>query len=197
MDIPFIVQLAKIVGVVLALIIICSIVSLFFKRYRKIGVWILSIIFAGSITTIGYFYCPRHFEKNYLSSQSEINPLFFRQYADSLDFYIGSIGTCEEISDPRFYDNFNSITPENALKIGSLLVNDQIGKYDFSHADSIINLALEKKLRIRGHTLVWGKASWLYKSPDLNSYLDNFPENERGKILWDITKTHITTVLNH
>ena len=47
-------------------------------------------------------------------------------------------------------------------------------------------MALEKKLRIRGHTLVWGKASWMYKSPDLN-----------GKLLWDVTKAHITKVLNH
>jgi endo-1,4-beta-xylanase len=137
------------------------------------------------------------YDKNYMKNYPVSDEIFFRNYADSLNFYIGSIGNTSTIPLKEFYNNFNSITLENELKIGSLLKNIETREYDFSIADSIVNLALKERLRIRGHTLVWGKASDMYKSPDLDAYLKKFPINERSKILWSIVEDHLTTVLNH
>jgi endo-1,4-beta-xylanase len=52
-------------------------------------------------------------------------------------------------------------------------------------------------MRVRGHTLVWGKLSDRFKSPDLTTYLEDYPSEERGKVLQVIVDNHITTVLNH
>jgi endo-1,4-beta-xylanase len=136
------------------------------------------------------------FEKTYLKRDTDTNVAFFRQYADSIGFYIGSIGNVNTIANPKFHRNFNSITLENELKHGSLLVKNVIGKYDFSRADSIIDVALSQKLRVRGHVLVWGKESDKFKSPDLDAYLKHFPRQERSKLLWGIVENHVRTVMS-
>jgi endo-1,4-beta-xylanase len=150
------------------------------------------LIIAGS-----YIFIPRHFKRNYLQKSSEWKGLSFRKYADSLHFYIGAIPSGKPVTDPLFYDNFNSMTPERALKMGPLLKKLKIGDYDFSHADTLVNQALEKKMRVRGHTLVWGKQADMFKSPDLRTWLENYPEKERSIILKKTIEDHITTVLNH
>jgi endo-1,4-beta-xylanase len=50
---------------------------------------------------------------------------------------------------------------------------------------------------VRGHTLIWGKASDLLKSPDLDKYLRGPPLADRSRILRDLVHQHITTVLTH
>ena len=40
-----------------------------------------------------------------------------------------------------------------------LLVDGKIGEYDFTEADAIVDYAISKGVRVRGHTLVWGKFS--------------------------------------
>ncbi len=51
--------------------------------------------------------------------------------------------------------DFNALTPENAMKWGSLAHN--VGQYDFSAADAIADFAGVTGARLRGHTLIWGR----------------------------------------
>ena len=178
-------------------LIIVSIILIFVRRYRKLGIWMLVTLVSLIILTAVYIYFPRHFKRNYLQKDHEWSGLTFRKYADSLHFYIGAIPGETPLSDPVFSENFNSVTPENALKMGPLLKDFKVGEYDFSQADLIVNQAMERKLRVRGHTLVWGKQSDMFKSPDLRAWLEKYPEKERSSMLQKAIDNHITTVLNH
>lgn len=189
--------LLKLIAVIITTLIGCSIILIIIKRYRKTGLSILGIVFLILTITGLYIFTPRHYQRKYLQKSSEWIGLAFRKYADSLHFYIGAIPPVTSISDPLFSDNFNSVTPENLLKMGPLLKDLRIGEYDFSHADTLVNLALEKNIRVRGHTLVWGKQSDMFKSPDLKAWLENYPEQERSSILQKTVENHITIVLNH
>jgi endo-1,4-beta-xylanase len=184
-------------GALIIALIIGSIVLIFIRRYRKTGIWMLCTLVSLIILTAVYVYFPRHFKRNYLQKEHEWSGLAFRRYADSLNFYIGAIPAGISLSDPRFSENFNSVTPENALKMGPLLKDFKVGEYDFSQADMLVNQALEKNLRVRGHTLVWGKQADMFKSPDLRYWLENFPEGERSSILQKAIENHIITVLDH
>ena len=50
---------------------------------------------------------------------------------------------------------FNSISPENALKWQSLHPREGSEGYDFEAADRYVQFGLENKMHIVGHTLVW------------------------------------------
>lgn len=58
--------------------------------------------------------------------------------------------------------HFNSLTPENAMKMGP--IHPKEGEYYWRDADSIIAFAQRHKLKVRGHTLVWHNQtpSWLF-----------------------------------
>jgi endo-1,4-beta-xylanase len=62
--------------------------------------------------------------------------------------------------------HFNSVTTENALKMGP--VHPEAGRYDFAGADSIAAFAHRHGLGFRGHTLVWHKqaADWMFRAAD-------------------------------
>ncbi len=181
----------------LILVLIISLVLMFWKRFRKTGVRsFFSVFFLLLILSLFHF-IPRHFKRDYLSKSAGLSQISFRSYADSLHFYIGSVGNVEAITNPKFYNNFNSVTPENELKMGALFKNSEIGEYDFSHADSIVNSALSRNIRVRGHALVWGKLSGVFKRPDLDHYLKDFPIEERSNALWNLMRNYITTLLKH
>jgi endo-1,4-beta-xylanase len=65
---------------------------------------------------------------------------------------------------------FNSITPENDLKIGP--VHPTEDRYNFQNADAIIGFAQRNNIRVRGHNLVWHFESqtpkWIFKDKDGN-----------------------------
>jgi endo-1,4-beta-xylanase len=50
--------------------------------------------------------------------------------------------------------DFDSMTPENELKI--LLVEPELGQFNFSKPDAMVALAVRNHKQIRGHTLVFG-----------------------------------------
>jgi len=187
----------KLLAAVISAVIIGSVILMFIKKYRKIGISLLGVLLGILIIAAVYVYHPRHYDRDYLEKYTGWNQLTLRGYADSLHFYIGAIPGGISVTDPLFYENLNSVTPENDLKMGTLLKDLKNGAYDFSQADMLVDQALEKHLRIRGHTLVWGKLSDRFRSPDLMAYLENYPEQERGKILQAVIDNHITTVLNH
>jgi endo-1,4-beta-xylanase len=177
--------------------LLTSAVLLLRARTRRTGLWILSA-FAVLGAALGWnLFYPHTFEKHYSSSPPNSPALSLRRRADAAGFFLGAAGDGTTLADPLFASTFNSMTPDNALKLDALLFDGRIGTYDFSRADAIVNRARQLGLRVRGHTLIWGKASDLFKSPDLDSYLRGFPRVDRSRILRDLVHRHITTVLTH
>jgi endo-1,4-beta-xylanase len=82
---------------------------------------------------------------------------------------------------------FNSVTPENAMKMGP--IHPRENEYNFSGADSIVAFAIRNKMKIRGHTLCWHNQtpSWIFT--------DNKGDTVSKSVLLQRLKDHITTVV--
>ena len=62
--------------------------------------------------------------------------------------------TSDAVYRQAFLDNFDSLTPENELKMET--TEPQQGHYDFSAADSLVSIAGRAGKVVRGHALVYG-----------------------------------------
>ncbi|HEY9258030.1 endo-1,4-beta-xylanase [Chitinophaga sp.] len=82
---------------------------------------------------------------------------------------------------------FNSLTPENAMKMGVIHPEEQ--QYNWRDADSIAAFARRNGMKLRGHTLVWHNQApkWIFK--DAND------QQVTKEILLQRLKEHITTVV--
>lgn len=82
---------------------------------------------------------------------------------------------------------FNSVTPENAMKMGS--IHPRKDHYFWKDADSIVNFAQQHHLKIRGHNLCWHEQTpdWIFK--------DDFGKLVSKDTLLKRLKDHITTVV--
>ncbi len=81
-----------------------------------------------------------------------------RRLAERLDLHFGAAITPRHLdADVRYgailAREFNSLTPENAMKFGPLAPEE--GRYDFREADRIMKFARTHGMTVRGHTLVW------------------------------------------
>jgi endo-1,4-beta-xylanase len=83
---------------------------------------------------------------------------------------------------------FNSLTPENAMKMGP--IHPKENEYYWKDADSIVAFAQRHNMRVRGHNLCWHNQTpaWMFV-------------NEKGDtvskaVLLQRLKEHITTVVN-
>jgi len=83
---------------------------------------------------------------------------------------------------------FNSITPENAMKMGP--IHPQEHRYNWAFADSIVNFAQAHGIKVRGHNLCWHEQTpnWLFK--------DSLGNQVSKEVLLRRLKEHITTVVN-
>lgn len=83
---------------------------------------------------------------------------------------------------------FNSITPENAMKMGP--VHPEENRYNWAGADSIVNFATHHGIRVRGHALCWHEQTphWIFK--------DSLGNTVSKAVLLQRLKDHITTVVN-
>jgi endo-1,4-beta-xylanase len=87
-------------------------------------------------------------------------------------------------------EQFNSLTPENAMKMGPIHPREQY--YYWNDADSIVAFAKRNALKLRGHTLCWHNQTprWLFidstKTP---------PDTASKELLLQRLKEHITTVV--
>ncbi len=85
---------------------------------------------------------------------------------------------------------FNSITPENDLKIG--LVHPREDQYNWRNGDAIVAFAQRNNLRVRGHNLVWHYPSqtprWIFQDKD--------GKQASKELVLQRLKDHITTVVN-
>ena len=82
---------------------------------------------------------------------------------------------------------FGSITPENALKMGP--IHPQENEYYWKDADSIAAFAKKNSLKMRGHTLCWHNQTpgWLFE--------DSAGNRISKALLLKRLKEHITTVV--
>ncbi|WP_426060908.1 endo-1,4-beta-xylanase [Hymenobacter sp. B1770] len=100
---------------------------------------------------------------------------------------------------------FNSITPENAMKMGP--IHPEENRYDWKDSDEIIKFAQDNKLLVRGHNLLWHEQTpkWLFKNADgstvskavllkrLKSHIDTVVKRYKGKIYaWDVVNEAIS-----
>lgn len=83
---------------------------------------------------------------------------------------------------------FNSITPENAMKMGP--IHPFEGEFYWKSADSIADFAAKNGLKLRGHTLVWHQQTprWFFT--------DSTGNKVTKEVLLERLKKHITTVVN-
>ena len=83
---------------------------------------------------------------------------------------------------------FNSLTPENAMKMGP--IHPEENRYDWKDADAIIDFAVRHGLKIRGHNLCWHEQTpmWLFK--------DASGATVTKDMLLQRLKDHITTVVS-
>ncbi|MGH7786661.1 MAG: endo-1,4-beta-xylanase [Candidatus Binatia bacterium] len=85
-----------------------------------------------------------------------------RTLAASSGRSIGSAAHDEHLVDDPEYGTvlareFESLTPYTAMKGGR--IHPEPERYDFSGADMLVDFARAHRMRVRGHTLVWGGAS--------------------------------------
>jgi endo-1,4-beta-xylanase len=83
---------------------------------------------------------------------------------------------------------FNSITAENAMKIGP--IHPKENEYKWKDADSIVAFGVRNKMKIRGHTLGWHNQvpDWLF--------VDANGKPASKEVLLQRLKDHITTVVS-
>lgn len=84
--------------------------------------------------------------------------------------------------------HFNSITAENAMKMGP--IHPKENEYYWSQSDSIVAFAERNNIRLRGHTLCWHNQTpdWMFK--------DEAGNTVSKEVLLQRLKDHITTVLS-
>ncbi len=130
-----------------------------FKAIRK-----TLIRSSGIILLVGVFlalktYWPYEYERSYLSTpvSQEVESTPLKAFADSIGFHIGMAINSQSSQKDLIAREFNSVVAENDFKPGRLLIDPANWKFDFSKADQLLDFAEANGMRMRGHTLIWGK----------------------------------------
>lgn len=93
-------------------------------------------------------------------SSAVATPITLRDAAAAAGIYVGaatSPGLLAAGEAPIVAREFNSLTAENQMKWSALAPTR--GVYDFTDADALVAFAEANALRVRGHTLVWGRSN--------------------------------------
>jgi len=85
--------------------------------------------------------------------------------------------------------HFNSVTAENEMKPASVCKSEN--EYSFDEADSIVEFAKARNMKVRGHTLVWHN-----QTPDW-FFTDRDGKPASRELMLSRMKEHIHTVTNH
>ena len=130
-----------------------------YKETRKRILKLNGLVILMSILFSVYTYWPRQYEKTYLKNKitHTIQTTPLRALADSIPFYIGVATNTDSKHKELISKEFNSIVGENHFKPGMLLKDAENWSFDFSEADKTVEFAKAHNLRLRGHTLIWGK----------------------------------------
>ncbi|MDP4240560.1 MAG: endo-1,4-beta-xylanase [Bacteroidota bacterium] len=83
--------------------------------------------------------------------------------------------------------HFNSLTPENAMKMGP--IHPQENRYYWNDADAIVDFAVAHHMKVRGHNLCWYQQTprWFFK--------DSLGNPVSKEVLLRRLKEHINTVV--
>ena len=132
------------------------------RRYPRLRNRLLignGIIFLGGILLGLNEYWPREYDKSYLDEEvsAQLEATSLRELADARDFYIGVALSPNSAHGTVIAREFNSVVAENHFKPGKLLVDAANWSFDFSKADELLAFAEANDMRMRGHTLIWGK----------------------------------------
>ena len=155
------------------------------------------LVFLGSILLALCTYWPREYEKKYLKNQlsTELMATPLKQLADSIDFHIGVAISPDPTYHSHILKEFNSLVGENHFKPGGLLVDATNWTFDFSKADKLMEFSEANNMRMRGHTLIWGKfpgrtfpKQWIER---INASADQKSTMEM------LIKRYIETVMGH
>lgn len=99
---------------------------------------------------------------------------------------------------------FNSITPENAMKMST--IHPQQARYNWKDADAIVDFAQANGIKVRGHNLCWHEQvpDWMFKNADggqvssgellsrLHDHIFAVVSRYKGKIYaWDVVNEAI------
>lgn len=197
MSINFVYAVAAAVVVGILLLVKLS----FTKRWPK--VILAGLVLVGIAVASGYFWYmrPIEFPRNYerKSRSLEAAQVTIAETATEKAFFVGAaVYRASDIDNQWFGQSFNSVTPANALKLGAVNTNLDRLEYDFSEGYEFVHRARSKGLRVRGHTLVFGKLSDVYRSPDLEAWLTQFDgADEKKERLLHLLEHHIKTVVQH
>jgi endo-1,4-beta-xylanase len=121
---------------------------------KKLTIWMATAMASGVIVTA--------------AAEPALNDVF------SADFLIGTAVNRWQFSNetnedvPIIEKHFNTITPENALKWGSL--HRQPDEFSFEAADKFVEFGEKRGMKIIGHTLVWHSQTprWVFQDEDGN-----------------------------
>ncbi|HPH46585.1 MAG TPA: endo-1,4-beta-xylanase [Chryseolinea sp.] len=123
-----------------------------------------------------------------LSAQSQTNDKGLKDYYKDY-FTIGVAVSPQALKTDEaklILQQFNSLTPENAMKMGP--IHPKENEYFWAGADSITAFAQRNKVKLRGHTLCWHSQApkWMF--------VDAEGKDVSKEILLQRLKEHITTV---
>jgi len=169
------------------------------RRYKKVRKMLIRS--AGVVLLVGVLlatktYWPYSYEKTYLQQEvsDEIKSTPLKTLADSIDFNIGvAIGPAADFK--TISKEFNSVVGENDFKPGKLLVNAKNWTFDFSKADKLLAFADANNMRMRGHTLIWGKFPGMTYPAAWGKMISE--SNDKKKVMEGLMARYIQEVLSH
>jgi endo-1,4-beta-xylanase len=112
-----------------------------------------------------------------------------RQAAESNGLLVSTAVRAAQLAEPDYASTlareFNTLEAEDAMKWWVLRPDELT--YDFRQGDQLVRFALEHKMKVRGHCLVWGRANpeWLTQG--------HFTTGQLSQVLHE----HINRVMGH
>ena len=101
--------------------------------------------------------------------------------------YFGTAVAANRLSDSGYTTildrEFNQVTPENEMKIDA--TEPQQGRFNYSNADRIVNYALARGMKVKGHTLAW------------HSQQPQWMQSMEGSALRQAMLNHVTQVASY
>jgi hypothetical protein len=110
--------------------LVTSAVLLLRARTRRAGLWILSAFAVLGAALGWHLFYPHTFERHYSPPPPNSPAVSLRRRAEAAGIFLGAAGDESTLADPLFPSTFNSMTPDNALKLDALLSDGRVGTYD-------------------------------------------------------------------
>ncbi len=125
----------------------------------------------------------------YSCTEPQAQPTLKAVYKDY--FPIGVAVAPRNLTGPEaelIIQQFSSITPENAMKMGP--IHPEENRYNWQDADAIVDFAQKNGLKVRGHTLCWHSQTprWFFT--------DASGQQVSREVLLGRLKQHITDVMS-